>query len=554
MSFIGFKPRTNIEEIFSGESYYFAKALSLYEKIENSDNQKNVLLALNYLLFKLKIPDGPSPLKLQALLVKTIETIGIILPKLQTDTRIPKPFKKALTIPHVLEFTLDVIKVNSEGVFRNSHTLLAEYNDIVKILREKLLEEEDPNGLHFHARQDFLFSWCRVLIERTMHPLMHALKNIPEHFLEKPADRKRIDNTLKLLMSTFTKFVLFVVCVDDVADIIRNRDLLDFFMQAPLNSDDKAEIATLKEKIKESYPAFSNLFNFYTKIWDTALQEFKVLLGEELLPRDSKKIITAIQDVMQSMLTSVSLSKCPELYKDTVQKTEEVLSVNMLMTFYKTLENIFLNPLIAELDHDDESQSAYFKLGEYIGHGGNNIATLIREIGSGDLSNTLIVTCDSNLTHWLTATGQTMREYIKALAPELADIPTPKSLLKLLKMVQKTNLDLFKIIIQFEKDTDLSELTLEKMIEKLNQDTTKPELVLELKKQSEIRNRLLTLCQKIFEDPVPNLLGPYYTRISVEYSKMLEIQRDELKLPYGSKYEDGIASLFAMYLTFKSDM
>ena len=539
------------------------------------ENKDRVICALNYLMYRLGWQKGPIPKEYHSLFIKMIQIVGHVIPGLEASS-IPPGFKDNLKIGNVLDFTLNVISIMQRKAFSDDIPLLEAYNAEVLKIKASLIEAGHPKALNWFARTDFLFFWCRALIEKTAHPMLQTLKRLPaSQYLDGDLDRKKVHKFLSNFWDTLSKFVLFVVFVDDVADDIQDPTLLKPFLDIPgeVNWDGTLDDSSEQHirDIATTHPEFSGFFRLYVNTWTDCIKEVRALVGDDVLMKAYwPSLIEAVRDVLKSMSFSVSLNLNPQEYRGKIERIEADLAVNMLMSFYKTLEAMILHSCYGRVPKTAEL-TPLFTLGEVIGHSGNNLATLRREITQGDLSNTLIFMIDSCISSYLSLSRRSFNSFIQHFSSHLV-IPGvgEKSFNFISLLDQVTNIDkhVSKLIAEIingveptsEKARYLANLvkikTVEKMIAWLDSQTlASPHISIrdEIRRLLDEKRQYLDLIDSILVDPRITALLTYYDRIQVDLEHMYEI-KDELRHPGMGQYIEGVRDLFVMYLVFKSDM
>ena len=247
------------------------------------ENKDRVICALNYLMYRLGWQKGPIPKEYHSLFIKMIQIVGHVIPGLEASS-IPPGFKDNLKIGNVLDFTLNVISIMQRKAFSDDIPLLEAYNAEVLKIKESLIEAGHPKALNWFARTDFLFFWCRALIEKTAHPMLQTLKRLPaSQYLDGDLDRKKVHKFLSNFWDTLSKFVLFVVFVDDVADDIQDPTLLKPFLDIPgeVNWDGTLDDSSEQHirDISTTNPGFSGFFRLYVNTWTAGKN--KMIFGRE---------------------------------------------------------------------------------------------------------------------------------------------------------------------------------------------------------------------------------------------------------------------------------
>ncbi len=518
--------------------------------------------------------------KITHLTIEAIETtitlmkvIRVAVEDLLPDPRIPESMKPYLNTDNIIYFISILYKRMPQGSFRESQTSIRRYTKLVNDIQAKLIDHNHPKALEFKPRKEFLINWCRILIETTSHPL---LLNERENAAYMTANKDKLDQ----LFGAEAKLVLFICMVDDIADILQDEKLLSYFINIPdlislpadqVSNEIKKIMVTMK---KDGYGEYAEFFEFAGEMWSESIFEIHTImdheLAEDIRSRETLEaaIITNIKKVMFSMSQSVSINVRPETFKGHYDDVERDLAPNMLMTFFKAIEKGLLKSEKREIDPKTEATlDRIFEMGEIIGHSGNNIATLMREIQNGDISNTLILIIDAKLRSDLSLWGMSFNRYLDSLfASQAHNISeTIISFLELAVECSKSNKKLMALATEFctAKKVELHEFadTLSdiKNDEEIHQFKTKylqhddDQRFQEIMKELQHKSIVLKAVQLILDDKKTTPLQTYYERINTYFDKIMR-EFDTISVPGSDQYVKGIYNLFVLYLLFKSDM
>ena len=528
--------------------------------ILNAKNPEEVVKSIYSFCTQNDINPSNIPESFLPLIIKLISVVSYSLDTLIPDSRIPEKMKPYLSNGNIVSFLSIVFKKTSTEPFNNGRVLLSRYNKLVEEIQDCLIKKQDYKALEFKPRKEFLFDWCRVLIELTSHPLL----------LDKLQDQDyRVENKKKLdqLFATLSKFVLFIVIVDDVADIMQDRKLLSFFTSVP-NLTKETLLKEVSRMESEGYSHFVEFFKFCHEVWLETIKEVNTFIDEEIFGSSlEQEIKQSIQKVMKSMLLSVAINDTSGLYEGSYESVEKTLAVNMLMTFFKVIESAFLKEqgeiFSAKLK---EILQKIFSTGEIIGHSGNNVATFMREIRNGDISNTLILIIDAKLKVELDLRGINFNQYIASvLDKEKISIPEATDFLGFTTECSKSNQKIFKLATELCKKFQLDFNTFIREVSEIDDLESIDRLVSErmdlssaneftmLVSELKMKASILKIVKLILEDPKLNALGSYYERINGDFNKIKTLS-DEAGVKGLNLYIDGVYNLFVMYLLFKSDM
>lgn len=375
---------------------------------------QNIFLGLN--TFFNKVPEGTSIAIVEKMACKLAGIVGIVLPELHSEN-IPERIRAKLTVEKITDFFLEVAsKVNVVGVLDYFEQDLVRYNGAVGNIKKHLFYSEDQHAIGWKPRNPFLFTWCRILIEKTGHP---AVRNgIGERGLS--------HNLIDQLYNSFTKFVLPLTCADDVADIVRDKDLLSYFADFLSGIESYAALKSINidsqvERLPKKYEIYSDFFRLYLSTLSSALISVSEILGDSAMERNWDIIQSSWESVMKCLRQSVDINHLltSGQYVVTIQEVnvdEIILSQNMLMSFFKVLEDVVITEYnLSDPTARNPKRAIIFEKAEILGHAANHWATLPREVGEGDYSNTILVILGCTLTHHLELRRNTFSDYCKSV-------------------------------------------------------------------------------------------------------------------------------------------
>jgi|GEM_PF-4530138 len=308
---------------------------------------------------------------------------------------------KLLNAKEVASFLDRVLVLQKEGgAFNDFNSTLKDYNDLVKEVKSNLFKEYDPKAITWNKRSSFLFFWCNILIEETLHPALQPLRKTASTTLETKAPKESSVKTngdlVKAVVGVCTQFVLPLTCVDDIADEIRDSKLLVHFTKFPPEDCTyegfvKTDISDLVKDVPETY---ANFFKFYVNQFKNCIDNFCKIVGEEAVKDHWGVIVDAWKVVMDCLAVSASKNERLDNYgKDlnSVNKEEDDSAQNMLMSFFMVLQNIVIDVYkISNPNNNKKPLTDLLTKGEVAGHSANHIATFDRELGNGDFSNVFI--------------------------------------------------------------------------------------------------------------------------------------------------------------------
>ena len=549
----------NLALFFQKSPKFLAKAR---EVINGSHHPEKMVESIQSFCTTNGIDPAKIPEPIFPLLIKLMSVVRYSLDVLMPDIKIPDEMKPYLSVENITKFGSMVFTKTGNEPFKNGRALLQKYNELVLKIQDHLVQNKNHKALEFKPRKEFLFDWCRVLIELTSHPILLKKMQDADYMAE---NSKKLDS----LFSAQAKFVLFIVIVDDVADIMQDRKLLEYFTSIPKLSKE----ALAKEKLKmesSGYGHFVEFFEFCFQVWVEAHQETLSLIAINGSVRNfENELSESMKKVMKSMWLSVAINDTSGLYEGDYEDVEEKLSVNMLMTFFKVIEtNLLKSEGESVLAHVKDSLNQIFATGEIIGHSGNNVATFMREIRNGDISNTLILIVDEILKAELKIRGIDFRLYVQLLLGKgNHHIPDVDTFLKLTTECSKSNERIFALIAHLCEQNELNFADIVKEISEIQDQSgidrlsNSPQLALlkDTKEFLEIVDELkrkvatLKIVSLILEDPKLTPLCTYYERINGYFNKM-KAAASEISTPGLDLYIDGVYRSFVMSLLLKSDM
>jgi hypothetical protein len=349
--------------------------------------------------------------QINQLKLKIVGVVGLTLPELRQEA-LPSRVLEGLTPFKIVDFFLKVLPQICLGTtFGNFKALITEYNSHVLSVKQDLFDREDGRALGWKPRNPFLFAWCRVLIESTGHPSLAVLKKTTDRvFARDDGFSMTAGNLQQKSYDTFTKFVLPLTCADDIADILQDSVLLNFFTDvfklenySDLRRVDSESIAA---GFSEPHSGYKSFFQFYVKTFKDAMNEMALLVGEPALDANWAVINNSWQKVMACLHQSVAINKTltegASVDAQSIKAEELMLAQNMLMSFFKELEKIIISVYgVPDTISSHEGSRAVFEKAEILGHAANHWATLSREVGEGDYSNTILLILEATVTHQL---------------------------------------------------------------------------------------------------------------------------------------------------------
>ncbi len=499
------------------------------------------------------------------------------------------PFvRDVLNTDVVISFTARVMKkiASGQGPFSNSKDILLRYNMEVAALKSELLLAHQFEALSWKSRHEFLFLFCRELIEDTMHPLIRYM--VVSETENSPKVRKDVPR----LLDCCSKFVLGIVIPDDIADNIQVKEILQYFVDAKdltvddwLGKPDDAALTALRKEVKQNQPKYLGLFDLYCDLWKDCVRDLAEVIGLPVLKAKWGEIQAAWILVMKCLQESVDINTSPytpSTYgaSSTSHQTEALLANNMLMTFFKAIEGVYLNSLTFTSPYMFRHAlvrtfQVLCQSAEYIGHSANHIATAKKELYEHDYTNNTFMVIGDALTAYLDDKSLDFVDYAKSLNLDLAkkaavtDIDTFNSILFSLKDLDKAiNNSICTLLAlgsslhgQFEvgfKDCkDVTETVRLARVIFRGRDGCK-DVLDELDKLTEKREARIQLILQAIEDPVHEGFKTYLSGLQDKAGDMrVQVTKITSARPeFADVFEDylnGVRKLFVLYLLFKSE-
>ncbi len=513
---------------------------------------------------------GIIPDAYQAPLMKLLVVVGKTLPALRARAEIPDAVRYLFATDRAVSFMEEVMTYASREPFLHFNSHLAAYNTFVLDIKLLLLNQSSEKAISWKPRNEFLFLWAIDLIESTTHPVFQVLKKLPDAIFGGPDNKKKFSGFLTNFFGTLSKTVFGITIVDDIADCIQNKPLTQLFANAPFQN--QRDLEQSKRTIASEFPEYVNLFNLYAQVWKEIRLEIKVLIGNDAIFYERwPKMLTSLKTVMESLLFSIDLNENPSLFESEahIKSIENNLAANMMMTFYKTVEEVMLEAMgidrFVPAGVRDRLFEA-FKWGEVIGHSGNNLATLRRELCEGDISNTLIFVADFKLRAELSVLDSTFTRYVskKSSYQGLSLPDNIQSLIDLAEYIKILDKQIVAGImgiisdlpdgIKREINKTLAPDNVMKILAQYVPQATKEmhrNLLEGLTRLDEQKHAVLALLTEILEDPDLRVANSYYRRVLTDFEKLREAQPLVVGM---TDYIKGVEKLFGTYLVFKSEL
>ncbi|MGE4169933.1 MAG: hypothetical protein AB7F28_04360 [Candidatus Margulisiibacteriota bacterium] len=503
--------------------------------------------------------------KICSIAKRLITVLGKIVPIYRTQN-LPAQIKDKFTPYEVARFFTNIAKQSSRGgPFQEFAINLEEYNKSVLDIKAALLAQNDGKAIDWRPRNAFLFSWCRVLIEETGHPALQE------------ADAQSKES----LFDTLTSFVMPLTQADDVADYLQDKELLRFFTEAFktssytafLEKDHSAQIASLERKS----PACVPFFKLYLRLFKEGMAQFEKLVGTPALSDAWPQISQAWEKVMLCLQRSVTINESLGTIQKDLDRKEEELAQNMLMSFFKVLERCYINAkgiqnsLTAQAPSESETM---FAGGEMVGHAANHIATFEREIRARDFSNTIVwiladlISSQQQLTH--TEFSQLCKDLEVDSGIELPDdIRTFPELLEFSRTLGDRVLTQALEIVASSTATDKksrfeerfrtcsSHLEVATIVSDIyGDDSGNEEKIIKIQQDAQQRQAISELILRLSQNPSTNAHETYLRRFNNGVQKLSRLSNSMPKsvVEHANRYLEGVYRLAAMYMLLKTSI
>jgi len=381
--------------------FVYENLLNLSSTPKKEAIQIDVIYALTQLHnIKAEVP----PLRLARYTAMILRTAVKKLPAIREDDLVPEETKSLMTKEIVFDSFVQMAAVKYSPGFE---TLISEFEEISEEIGKELVKKGDERGRHWNVRDRALWDWCRVLIEATAHPSFFSLKEMC-----KAENKDEVLQRFNDLFEALVKTVMWVSFPDDMADNYKHVRLTELFNNIPFATDSELELSR-KEVSEIDGGLFSKYFEHAVKVWKSAEADFERIMGSKYATH-KHELIENYKWIKRSMLFSAKMNANPRA-KSNVVNNEKHLQHNMMATSFNTLQTMLCLELIDEgvemrliNSFTDSTFDTLRQIAQENARRSNNIATFMRELFEGDLSNIMF----SKINDWYIQPEMDRNKYI----------------------------------------------------------------------------------------------------------------------------------------------